>query len=89
MRNNNKIVDYQIIDVQAAGRLGGQSTLRNHGKNFYKTIGSKGGRATSKKYKKMLAWWGQLGGRPNSPKIEELLDDEEKGGEAVGPLNNR
>ncbi len=61
----------KIIDVRSAGHRGGNETLRRYGSEHSKRIGRKGGKTTSKKYKEMLASWGQLGGRPKSPKIGE------------------
>lgn len=37
------------ISVREAGRLGGQSTARTHGSDFYQKIGRMGGQARGRK----------------------------------------
>lgn len=46
MRNSNDNQDEgSPMSVEDAGRLGGETTLREHGPEFYSKIGKKGGRA--------------------------------------------
>ena len=46
MADNNK------MSREEAGRKGGETTSKNHDKEFYQEIGQKGGEATSKNHDK-------------------------------------
>lgn len=58
------------MTVQEAGRRGGLSTAKTHGKNFYMEIGRKGGKSVSRDRKHMAAI-GRKGGK-NSHKNERF-----------------
>lgn len=69
-----------VMTVRDAGRKGGESTSRKHGRGFYKEIGRKGGRTVSERYgHKHFQAIGQKGGR----KVAELVNraKQEIGGE--------
>lgn len=75
------------ISVSEAGRRGGRATLENHGTDFFKKIGRKGGHKTAKLYANLLSDFGKLGGRPKRPNLDITLgekDRKRKGGNAVG-----
>ena len=57
----------RTIDVKEAGRRGGISTLRRRGRDFFRTIGKKGGDRTAELYKGLLKEFGKRGGRPSRP----------------------
>lgn len=55
------------MSVNEAGRRGGLATLENHGRDFYRQIGKKGGERTAELYRDLLRQFGQRGGRPRRP----------------------
>jgi general stress protein YciG len=55
------------ITVAETGRLGGNTTLKNQGTAFFKSIGKKGGEHTAKLYGHLLKEYGKRGGRPRRP----------------------
>ena len=58
------------ITVRQAGRRGGEATSRRHGRCFYQTIGSKGGKRTKELYANLLREFGSKGGRPPRPTLD-------------------
>lgn len=57
------------ITVVQAGQLGGQSTFRKYGREFFVKIGARGQEAMRHKYPGMASEWGRKGGRPRKPKL--------------------
>ena len=70
----------QSLTVVEAGRRGGQKTLERYGIEYFREIGRKGGEVTTRKYQKLLAWWGQQGGRPRRPKLGDCAAIKKTGG---------
>lgn len=66
----------QAITVREAGRRGGCRTLNNHGVEFYRQIGKKGGRRTAELYRGLLTEFGKRGGRPRRPDTVKQLGEE-------------
>lgn len=64
------------ISVQEAGRRGGRATLENQGADFFKRIGTKGGRRTAELYGELLREFGRRGGRPRRPHLEDSAGKE-------------
>lgn len=59
------------ISVQEAGARGGRATLANQGVDFFKRIGTKGGRRTAELYHDLLVEFGRKGGRPRRPSLDK------------------
>lgn len=77
----------EVMNVREAGRKGGNSTLKRWGLDFFRKIGSKGGKRTARLYKDLLKDWGRQGGRPRRPALIDTSGEENliKGGS--GRLN--
>lgn len=65
------------ISVREAGRRGGCTTLERKGVEFFKEIGRKGGRKTSKLYSEVLKDFGRRGGRPRRPNLNGSMGEED------------
>ncbi len=52
------------ITVNEAGRRGGLTALKNHGREFFAEIGRRGQKAMRAKYPDSASEWGKKGGRP-------------------------
>lgn len=63
------------ITVREAGRLGGLTVLRNHGREFYAEIGRQGQKVMRERYPGMARQWGKMGGRPRKPTLDEFLGE--------------
>lgn len=57
------------ISVKEAGKRGGQTTLRKHGRTFFSEIGRKGGQRTAQLYRAILKDIGKRGGRQRRPQL--------------------
>jgi len=66
------------ISVSEAGRRGGQTVLRNRGREFYARIGAKGQQKMRARYPNMASEWGKLGGRPRKPNLSKLVGENSK-----------
>lgn len=64
------------ISVREAGRRGGRATLENQGRDFFSQIGKKGGERTAELYRDLLRQFGQRGGRPKRPALNEPMGEE-------------
>ena len=64
------------ITASEAGRRGGQATLKNQGREYFKIIGKKGGDRTAELYRDYLREFGKRGGRPNRPILNESMEEE-------------
>ena len=74
MKNSNE----DTISVREAGRRGGQATLRNQGNEFFRKIGKKGGKRTAELYRDLLGEFGEKGGRPRRPALNECLEEKDR-----------
>lgn len=61
------------ISVKEAGARGGRSTLERRGTEFFREIGTKGGRKRAELYRDLLAEFGRRGGRPRRPNLENAV----------------
>jgi hypothetical protein len=66
MRNGEK----KSLTVVEAGRIGGLTTLRDKGHQFFVQIGAKGQTELRKRYPGMASQWGKKGGRPRKNGLE-------------------
>ncbi len=66
------------ITVQQAGKRGGRATLENHGRDFFSRIGKKGGERTADLHHNLLRQFGQMGGRPKRPTLDETMGREDR-----------
>lgn len=66
------------ITVRQAGKRGGRATLENHGRDFFSRIGKKGGERTADLYHDLLRQFGQMGGRPKRPTLDETMRGEDR-----------
>lgn len=57
--------DFEEVTVKEAGRKGGTVTRDRHGTEFYRKIGSRGGKTTKKLYGHLFSQFGKKGGRPS------------------------
>ena len=64
------------LTVKQAGARGGSRTLERHGREFFQTIGRKGGKRTAKLYRGLLSDFGKRGGRPRRPTLDEYMGEE-------------
>ena len=64
------------LTVKQAGARGGNRTLERHGREFFQTIGRKGGKRTAKLYRELLSDFGKRGGRPRRPALDEYMEEE-------------
>lgn len=69
--NVRETVDKRQISVSEAGRLGGNATLRNQGTDFFREIGRRGGKRTSRLYGQLMREHGKRGGRPRRPALDQ------------------
>jgi len=60
------------ITVAEAGKRGGLSVLRKHGREFYAQIGRKGQKSMRRRYPNMAREWGKLGGRPKKQSLDDM-----------------
>lgn len=60
------------MDVTEAGRRGGLTVLRKHGRDFYASIGQRGQKSLRNKYPGKASEWGKLGGRPRKFNLNEM-----------------
>ena len=67
MRNGEK----RLLTVVEAGRIGGLTTLRDKGRQFFVQIGAKGQTELRKRYPGMSSEWGKKGGRPRKTGVEQ------------------
>jgi general stress protein YciG len=65
------------ISVKEAGRRGGCITLQNHGVEFYRKIGRKGGQRTAELYADLLREFGKKGGRPRCSDLNKYAGEED------------
>jgi general stress protein YciG len=66
------------MNVSEAGRKGGQTVLRNRGREFYRQIGAKGQQKMRARHPGMSSQWGKLGGRPRKPNLNEIMGENSK-----------
>jgi len=67
-----------MITVNEAGRKGGLTVLRKHGRAFFVEIGRKGQAAMRGRYPDMAWVWGKKGGRPRKPSLAEIVGEAKK-----------
>lgn len=65
-----------MLTVQQAGKIGGLTTSKKMGREFYVHIGRKGQEAVRRKYPNMARIWGRMGGRPRRPTLAEIMGEE-------------
>lgn len=65
--------DTAMMTVRDAGRKGGLSCLRNHGRGFFAEIGRKGQSVMRARHPDKAREWGRLGGRPRKPTLEDIM----------------
>jgi general stress protein YciG len=70
--------DSNNLSVSEAGRKGGQTVLRNRGREFYRQIGAKGQQKMRSRYPNMASEWGKLGGRPRNPSLNDIVGEKSK-----------
>ena len=63
------------MTVQEAGKRGGRATLENHGRDYFSQIGRKGGERTAELHHNLLRQFGQMGGRPKRPTLDETMGE--------------
>ena len=57
------------MSVREAGRRGGEATKSRMGLEYFKKIGSTGGKTTAFLYRQLLGEFGKRGGRPKRPTL--------------------
>jgi general stress protein YciG len=67
-----------ITSVNEAGRKGGQTVLRNRGREFYSRIGAKGQQKMRARHPNMASQWGKLGGRPRKLSLSDMGKDKQE-----------
>jgi general stress protein YciG len=67
-----------VITVIQAGQLGGQSTFRKYGRQFFAEIGEGGQKAMRQKYPNKAREWGKLGGRPKKLSLGLIMGEKGK-----------
>ena len=67
--------------VNEAGRIGGLTVLRRHGKEFYAQIGKKGQTTMRRRYPGKAAQWGAMGGRPRKLPLDGMGETQAKNNE--------
>lgn len=60
------------ITVNEAGRKGGLTALKNHGREFFAEIGRRGQKAMRAKYPDSASEWGKKGGRPRKLDLSNM-----------------
>jgi len=60
------------LTAQESGRLGGLSTVRKYGRQFYVDIGRLGHQVMCTQHPDMALEWGKLGGRPRSITYDDI-----------------
>jgi hypothetical protein len=82
-------IEYDVVDMgmstNEAGRLGGLSTLRKKGRDYFVKIGRRGQQQLRCRYPDMASTWGRMGGRPRKRRLQDegKAIDSNKGG--LGP----
>ncbi len=66
------------ITVRESGARGGRATLENHGVEFFRRIGGKGGQRTAELYGDLLKVFGKRGGRPRMPTLSKSVREEDR-----------
>jgi len=64
--------------VSEAGRRGGNATLRNQGRDFFRNIGKRGGDRTAELYGQLMKEFGKCGGRPKRPSLEKSMGEKRR-----------
>jgi hypothetical protein len=63
------------VSVNEAGREGGLSLLRKHGRDYFSQIGKRGQQAMRQRYPGKASAWGRLGGRPRKLSLTDIGED--------------
>ncbi len=66
------------VTVNEAGRKGGLTVLRNHGRAFYSRIGRIGQAVMRQRYPGMATVWGRKGGRPKKISLGGTMGEKDK-----------
>jgi hypothetical protein len=65
-------MENERLSVVEAGRRGGRKTLDQHGREYFRVIGKRGGERTRELYADLLKEFGKRGGRPQRPDLDEV-----------------
>lgn len=69
--NQDVTVSISELSIREAGSRGGRTTRDRYGSAHYKAIGRKGGKKTAELYGQLMRIFGEQGGRPRSPFLED------------------
>lgn len=75
-KTSNNAEETAQLTVKQAGARGGSRTLERYGREFFQTIGKKGGKRTAELHRKLLSDFSRRGGRPRRPALDEHMGSE-------------
>lgn len=78
INKENDITSPAEMTVREAGRRGGRATLERRGTKFFKEIGRKGAQRQKELYRELLSEFGEKGGRPKRPTLNESMGERDQ-----------